>query len=266
MFSIITTILAWILLGTSVLAILRMFLNRLLQIVTYGRSRYEGCQIVTSLLGLKSRRILMQRANKWMLFAVGIIVFVEHLQHSEHPWRQLGDIWLGLLALMVGCVQFFGQLRPGAILVLGSGSESITLHENLNRALFPHRAVSLLEINKEVRAPGDCFRVTMGDWHETVWRFARAVLVIVIDMRQITPAVEEELHFTCEEPLTFKTILLTHPGQELPLPKLHECARVDSMEECIRRVKHCFDAPEALPSDLHPFRQQIEASPMLSRP
>jgi hypothetical protein len=257
MYAVITTVVAWILLGISVMAICRMLLDRHLLVLLYGRSRYHACRAVTSMLGLRSQRILSQRAFKWLLFLIGAVALAEHLQHSENPWRNLGDIWLPMLALMIGCVQFFGQMRPAAILVLGNGRRAVTLQEITSDALFPHRTVSLLEIGKEVRAPGDCFRVTFGDWKDTVWQLARSVLVIIVDMRKVTPAVDEELDFILRERLQYKTILLKSTDQPLPKESLSECSIVETEDQCLAKVKHAFQSSMTLPSDHRPIRNDL---------
>ncbi len=257
MWDVIASILAWVLFAVSILAILRMFFDRLLMVMLYGRSRYQSCRAVTSMLGLKSQRILTQRILKWLLFLIGALALAEHLQRSQQPWRNLGQLWLPMIALMVGCVQFFGQMRPGVILVLGASEpQSMRLHEKLSNALFPHRVVSLLESPRtiesvSVRTPGDCFRVTLGDWRDTVWRFARSVLLVVVDLRTITPPVEEELAFIVREDLQFKTILLKPTADRLHIPQLHDCSIVDTEEACLEQVRQTFESYKSLPSERH---------------
>jgi hypothetical protein len=163
-----------------------------------------------------------------------------------------------MLALMVGCVQFFGQSRPAIILVLGSSvPETMQMQAQLSDKLFPHRPVSLLESNDDriniKYTAGNCFRITFGKWRDAVWRFARSVLVIVVDMRTMTPPVDEELQFICDEGLQFKTVLLKPADMALPIPELASCRVVNSDEQCIEAVLQAFESPATLPSDVSPL-------------
>ena len=259
MLGFITTVIAWLVLATCAMAMYRTVQYQLLLMAMYGRSRYQSCRAITSLLGYKSNRILVQRFNKWLLFWIGTVFLIEHLQHSPQPFRELGNLWLPLIALMVGCVQFFGQARPAAILVLGAcESPAIRLHRQIAGTMFPHRAVSLLETGNEdedIRLiPGDCFRITIGPWEDAVWRFARSVFVIVVDMRKMTPAVCKELAFIVQEQLQFKTILINPDEAPLSATELEQCCICTTEAECLQKLESVFTSNDTLPSDHAPIR------------
>jgi hypothetical protein len=254
-----TSVLAWILLGVAALAIVRMLDDRFRMVSLYGRTRYESCQAITSLLGTKSRRVLQQRLGKWLLFSIGAVAIAEHMQHSSQPWQEWGRLWLPMIALAIGCLQFYGQARPAVVLLLGASTpETLRLHGQLLHGLWPNRSVSLIETGEALdditHAPGDCFRVTFGEWKDVVWRFARSVLVIVIDIRKLTPPVHEELQFIVNEELQYKTVLIKHADQVLPDQRLADCAVLVTEAECLEKVKHVFASPHLLPSDQHPIR------------
>ena len=173
-------------------------------------------------------------------------------------WQNLGNLWLAMIALMVGCVQFFGQTRPAVILVLASSNpRALRLHRKLSDDLFPHRAISLLETGnfREDRTvvAGNCYRITMGNWKDAVWRFARCALVVVVDIREMTPAVREELEFVVREELQFKTIILKSLEQCLPDERLNQCCVVQTEAQCAAVVERAFDPSNELPSDDRPI-------------
>lgn len=253
-------IVAWFCLISAAFAVVQALMNRFLMRATYGPYRYDEQSSATWLIGLRSGRILQLGINKWVLFAVGAAFLAHRLQHVERPWENLGDLWLPMLALMTGCVQFYGQSRPAGVLVLGASTvEAMELQQALAKRLFPHRPVSLLEGSGKFESvrilPGDVFRITWGDWQDAVWRFARTVQVIVVDVRQMTPPVDRELQFLIEEDLTFKTVLLLPPGAELPYPALAACRIVRSPDECVALLARAFAGYATLPSDVKPIRE-----------
>ena len=253
------SITTWVLIATSARALLRTMAHRFLMRSMYGGARYDEMCMVTSLLGFQARRIFLMRVNKWIALWIGFAALAHHFQHSGRPWMGIGYLWLPMIALMVGCVQFFGQTRPAAILLLGaSNHEALRLQSSLSNKLFPHRPVSLLEtseVDVDLRlAPGDVYRITLGDWQDAVWRFARSVLVIVVDMRQMTPPVNEELQFVVHENLEYKTILLNPKNTLLPKPELSMCRTASSPQECLAIVARAFEGDNTLPSDVHPLR------------
>ena len=255
-----TAIFAWACLVISLMAIVSGLMNRWMMRMTYGPYRYDEQATATWLVGLRSGRVLQLGLHKWILFAVGAAFLAHWLQHAERPWENFGTLWAPMLALMVGCVQFFGQSRPAGILVLGaSTNEAFDLQATLRDKLFPHRPVSLLEdsggFESRRRLPGDVFRISIGDWQTAVWRFARTVEVIVVDARQLTPPVDEELRFLIAEDLTFKTVLLLPPGAELTYSELSECRIARTPEEAALALSRAFSGYDTLPSDVRPIRR-----------
>lgn len=253
------SIVTWVLIAISALAVLRALADRFIMRATYGGARYDEMQTVTSLLGFQTQRIFTRRAIKWIALWIGFAALAHHFQHSERPWAEMGQLWLPMIAFMVGCVQFFGQMRPAAILVLGaSNQEALGLQRSIFDKLFPHLPVSLLEtsdVDVDMRImPGEVYRITLGDWQDAVWRFARSVLVIVVDMRQMTPPVERELQFIVDENLQYKSILLDPKSISLSKSALSKCRIVSSPHECVAIVARAFDGYDSLPSDVHPLR------------
>ncbi|MFM8328334.1 MAG: hypothetical protein ACKN9U_26030, partial [Pirellulaceae bacterium] len=199
----------------------------------YGGARYDEMRTVTSLLGFQSQRVFTRRAIKWIALWIGFAATAHHFQHSDKPFAEIGNLWLPMVALMVGFVQFFGQMRPAAILVLGSSNHAgLTLQRSVFDKVFPHLPVSLLEtseVDADIRTmPGEVYRITLGDWEDVVWRFARSVLVIIVDMRQMTPPVQRELQFIVQECLQYKTVLLDPNNVSLSSSELSKCRIVSS--------------------------------------
>lgn len=254
----ISSIAAWAMLSVSVFAIARMYVDRFWMMHLYGKTRYHSCRIVTSMLGLQSKRVVKRRLFKWALFLIGAVAIGDHIQHSVEPWKNVGHLWPPFIALMIGCGEFFGQSRPAAILILGaSSSQAASLHNKVSEKLFPHRAVSLLDDNQnrgDFRS-GDCFRITFGEWEDVVWRFGRCVLVIVVDTRTMTPNVEAELRYVVREQLQFKTVIVKPAEQVLLDSRLNECCIVESDDACIERVYETYQLHDELPSDHRPIKR-----------
>lgn len=253
------SIATWVLIVVSANALLRALSDRFLMRAVYGRGRYDEMQTVTSLLGFQSRRVLTLRAFKWLGLWVGFAALAHHFQHAERPWAEMGRLWAPMIALMVGCVQVFGQQRPAAILVLGGSTrDAILLQGAISNTVRFHRSVSLLETSDLLadmrHVSGDVFRITLGGWREAVWRFARSALVLVVDVRQTTDLVEEELRFVVAEGLQYKTLLLDPGNVSRSRPELAACRVASSTPECVAVVARAFDGHDTLPSDVKPLR------------
>lgn len=248
----------WIAIGFSVLAVLRMLQDRSMQRLMYGGSRYDEMKTVTSLLGFQARRVFARRAFKWIGLWIGISALAHHFQHSKAPWAEMGVLLFPMVCLMIGCVQSFGQMRPAAILVLGaSDHDSLRLHRAIHDKLFPHLPVSLLETSNldadiSIMA-GEVYRITLGEWQDAIKRFGRSVLVIVVDMRRMTDAIDWELKFIIQEGLQFKTVLLDPSGNAISDLELSKCKIVSGALECVAIVAQAFQGYDTLPSDARPL-------------
>jgi hypothetical protein len=252
------TVGTWLLLTVSSWTLLQAYLTRITMILMYGRSRYDTCCRLTWLLGLQSRRIVQLGVWKWGLFLLGICGMVRHFEASEHPFLSFDKAFLFALALTVGVIQFWGQGRPAAVLLLGaSRSTALMLHRRLSNITAPHRTVSLLERADDPTTihytAGDCFRVNWGSWQSTIRRLIRNVVLIVIDARSITDAVRHELREIVELEVQYKTILLVNAKSDVHDEKLLQCRIEDSEDACLRLVGAILSAPDKLPSDSKPI-------------
>lgn len=248
---------AWACVAVAAWALLMGCMNRLLMKKLYGPARYHACHAATWLLGMQAKRIRTLAFLKWICAIIGVYGIVRHFESNPSPFQTFGGSLVYAILLLVGCVQFFGQERPAAILLLGACQEAtLRLHAGLRDAAFPHRVVSLLE-TKDIRSQninaGDCFRITFGKWERAISRFIRCCIIVVVDGRVVTPAVSHELKEIVEQRVQFKTVLIGHPENSALDEELALCSHVNSEDECAALLKRVFNERMTLPSDAEPL-------------
>ena len=165
-----------------------------------GHVRFRECSRFTRMAGLLAPRIRAMAFFKWLCLLVGAYLI-------WGQWPQVGSplaLLIGALLAMTGMLQFARQSLPATILVLGSGKQTIELHEILigNGGAFPFRTVSLLQtgdIGVDMRIPGECFRIDKAhDWRHVAFGFVDHAAAVVMDCRLPTPLVKEECQYILE--------------------------------------------------------------------
>jgi hypothetical protein len=178
-----------------------------------GRSRYRDCLATTRILRRFSGRLQTLSGLMWLAVAGGVSLL-------WYQWTSGGSLLLslaGLALLVTGLGQWARERVPASLLVLGgSGEEQIALQAAIRDAVLPFRPVSLLQtgvLRVDVRIPGDCFRIDRGiDWREAVSGLSRSVAIIVLDTRNLTPFVREEIAHLAEAGHAHKTLLIGSEG------------------------------------------------------
>jgi len=228
-----------------------------------GRVRFRGCCRFTRLAGLLAPRIRAMAFGKWLCFLVGGYLIFGQWPQVHSPLTLL----IGALLTMIGLLQYARQAQPGTILVLGSGKQTIDLHEILTGTggAFPLRTISLLETGDilfDTKIAGDCFRIDKAhDWRHVAFGFADHAAAVVMDCRRPTRLVKEE----CEH------ILEKHPHKAVfVVPSLEEEAGhqgcwpilsqkrastliLDEVDACPRFLGFLLKYLEVCPSPEHPI-------------
>jgi hypothetical protein len=133
-------------------------------------------------------------------------------------------VW-GILALVsLGSLDWFMKaFHPPSILVLTSSSTDNFMLLARVRQHFMVRTVALLEpqacdaATLTAHVKRDNFRTDQTiEWQEVVRMFSHVVVVIVIDVRKSTPAIQEEIASIVENSLIDKALLLVDPTQGCP--------------------------------------------------
>lgn len=228
-----------------------------------GAARFRKCARYTRAAGTWSPRILGMALTKWSCLLAGSYLLYRQWQDLTSPFALL----IGALLVMVGLLQFGRQIQPGTILILGSGEQSINLHEKIigNGGAFPIRSVSLLEtgdIAVDMRIAGDCFRISEdGNWRSIVFGFAQCAAVVVMDCRTLTKLVQEECgHVLTEHP--HKTIFVVDSIEDeasdpVCLTKADagpaKTLTIDDVEACPRFLSFLLNFLEACPSSDNPI-------------
>jgi hypothetical protein len=212
----------------------------------FGDATYNACRRVTGDVAAHAGRILRMRGFRFVLIsgAIGILLFKTQMSAG---WA------LGVVAMFTTALSHWGQeLIPGSILVLGaSRREQIDLQVAIRQAVFPFRPVSLLqteELMTDVKIHGDCFRVDRGlHWLDAIQRFCEAFPIIVLDVRQMTGFVKDEIDHIVAAQYLYKTIVIG-PGEAQTLLEdtirkpgsarvLADLAAVPTEQEAIRLMR-----------------------------
>ncbi len=178
---------------------------------TLGPSQYRTCERATRLVGRSSER----NRTRLVLSSLAVILGALILRRDLHGLSGVASM-AAALSLIVGGIGLLVRARtPASILVLGaSGDEAVTLHAAIRDAVTPFRPVSFLEepidtLSLKRQIPGDCLRMgDRSDWRNCVYGMARALPLVVLDARNLTPLVREEIDYIAEHNLTYKTVVI----------------------------------------------------------
>lgn len=263
------------LLGAGVLTLLSLAWNKRIarrQLHVLGPSRYRECAAITRRVGRLSDRIdaVTKLRLAVLAFAVGLLII------GLGRGFTLTLSLTALVTLAVGLVMWGIQRVPASILVLGSSStDSLSLQAAVKSAASPFRPVSLLAaspLRLPVRLQGDSFRILGvwddADWREAVFAFANAAALIVLDVRNLTPQVEEEFRHVVSHGYAYKTLFI---GSDEAMARLENAGPppsstmtdlggllLPSTEEGVRliaylfvRARGCSDPGELNSLDVH---------------
>ena len=135
-------------------------------------------------------------------------------------WKVSWLIWFGfIISAIIFPLSVYLNL-PAFVLYLGTSSkDSLHLMRKVKNEIYPHRIVSLLDIETLRKSKGfrfestlqitDCVRVERTvDWFEAVTRLAKVTPIIILDVRSSSDAVSREIELLQEDTNALKTFII----------------------------------------------------------
>lgn len=158
-------------------------------------------------------------------------------------------VWLIGVMVAAGSLRLATQMVPGCILVLGrSADNTLRLQETMNRALAPFRSISLLSMSKsedELALRAHSFRLGPGsDWAGAVQTLATFMPLLVLDLRDSSDYVEEEVRIILQKGYLYKTVFVTRNRDKEPLRKRAQSLGVsyaDDQVVCVSSAEECLE-------------------------
>ncbi len=207
----------------------------------------------------------------FVLAATCLLLQVWMMWFSDWGWREL------LISVaVISAICFLRSARPPCVLLLGaSRPEVLRLHAIVSRTIRPFRAVSLLDYHKTPVGVSrflplrDCLRTVNSDeWRKTVHDLSDMSLIVVMDPRELTQFVHEELLWMLAPERVHKLVFVHyssssrsfqwHSLREQFGAQLNEVPVVD--EELLQRVlRRCFVRRGGPPTTENPLRDIIES-------
>mgnify|MGYP000985315213 FL=1 len=233
-----------------VFALLTMFaavVQRRLMLRSLGRAQYRSSLFITCLNDYKSSVIWFQFVAGGGSLIWAVYEWIQHFTQAVHPVAEFGTLLLPTLALVFGLVVYANQLRPAGVILLGnSSSHRLRLQQRLLVEAAPFRTVSLLHRSpwgNNALASGHSFRTSIRSWERAVSNFAKAVGIVVLDLRGGTGWVEIETDTLRRLNLGYKLLVLPPMGG-LDLSEVPAQAKiVYSEDDVVRIVKKCLLEP-----------------------
>lgn len=227
-----------------------------------GRQRYRDCVSTTQMLRRFSPRMAVPSALRWAYLVGGVLI----LLRASSLVPVLIALWLLLTVISWGAQQSI----PGSIVVLGSSNEQqIALQASIRDAVWPFRPVSLLQTDRlavDMKIHGDCFRIgNEVDWREAVSALCRSAPLIVLDIRNVTPAVRHEIEHVFKSGYAYKTLFIgpddasvlddgrlqaESPGSLLSVLRLSDSASGVALLRYILHIRKSVPTPDAPLSSL----------------
>jgi hypothetical protein len=203
-----------------------------------------------------------------LLLLSGAILLLMH-QIWNHTWSLA---WLVGILAGIGCMRLAAQMVPGTILVLGrSERPTLSLQAQLNASLEPFRAISLLQTqmgDDELLVRSNCLRVGPGDdWVAAVETLCETLPVVVLDLRESTTYVEEEVRIVLEKRYLYKTVFITPEAEPAPIVDRAQTLGVESgpadlacvadAAQCVEVLRRVLLVAKAAPSPARPFSRSL---------
>lgn len=186
----------------------------------------------------------------------------------EYYSYQVSLVWLIGLLFAAASLRLSTQMIPGCILVLGrSERDTLLLQATINRTLAPFRAISLLQMSEsddETVLRAHSFRLgPNSDWVGAVQTLATFLPLLILDLRDSSDYVDEEVRIILQENYLYKTVFLTSNADSTPLrsrakalaltvPDDHLVC-VSSTEQCIALLRNILFVRRAVPTLENPI-------------
>lgn len=165
------------------------------------------------------------------------------------------------------------QMVPGCILVLGRSEDTtIGLQVAIGQQLEPFRAISLLNVESKTAAndhPAKAHSFRLGpddDWVSAVQSLSFFMPIIILDIRDSSEYVEEEISIILKEAYAYKTIFITmnaatqkivdRAGELNTEVDRGEIVCVADDDACIRLIKKAVEGKA--PSRATPLAQLVD--------
>lgn len=192
------------------------------------------------------------------------------LMSYEYYSNKVSLVWLIGLLVAAASLRLSTQMIPGCILVLGrSAKQTLMLQEAMNNLLSPFRAISLLRMSRsedELALRAHSFRLGPGsDWAGAVQTLATFMPLLVLDLRDSSEYVEDEIRIVFQKDYIYKTIFVTPNGDKTPLLQRaaalgipvadNRIACVSGSEDCMRLLRDVLFVRRMVPTSSTPIDQ-----------
>ena len=174
---------------------------------------FRSIRIFTS-ISLRGANVLLLIGGTLTLLEV---IFRDLLSSWIPPFPPILMTGLGFVGIGVAC------LPPGVVYLGASESYGFSFVHKLMFAIPPIKVVHLLNtfkaggiLREQIDHGG--YRVTKG-WHKAVHRLCDIAPLIILDLRIVTPFVEEEVQHIFDSGHKHKAVFLTEEDGTLPIPR-----------------------------------------------
>lgn len=183
--------------------------------------------------------------SRWLLFTAAVSVAGTTYLASDSLFRETVPIAAVVSLLAIPVLALMVRLRPPAILFLGSSRSGQELFQELRLRANRYRVIAFLA------QPGDLlgaqalamdgFRTRTTDWAHVVRGVAQAVPLLVVDTRDPTPHVVEELRWLVAPSRRERVIFISADNGALPaLERLDRTLSTAGLN--VTRARDCVDA------------------------
>jgi len=213
------------------------------------------------------------RLRETMHVGVGLMLAALMVVLNEYYFQHVRVLWLAGILIAAGSLRLSTQMVPGCILVLGrSAPDTLGLQATINQLLAPFRAISLLKMADDADAialRAHSFRLgPNSDWVGAVQTLATFMPLMVLDLRDSSEYVEDEVRIVLEKNYLYKTVFVTRDGHagllheraaalNLPAPD-GEILCVAETGECVEVLRHVLFTARQAPTRERPIARVTE--------
>lgn len=215
------------------------------------------------------------RLKETKRLGIGLMLGALLLVSNEYYYQHVRLLWVAGILIGAGGMRLATQMVPGCILVLGrSAPDTLGLQAAINKLLVPFRAISLLKMadaDDAMALRAHSFRLgPNSDWVGAVQTLATFMPLMVLDLRDSSEYVEDEVRIVLEKKYLYKTVFVTRDGDAGPL---HDRAAdlgltapdgeilcVPGTDECIRVLWHVLFRVRQAPTREQPITRVADGA------
>jgi hypothetical protein len=210
------------------------------------------------------------RLRETMHVGIGLMLGALLVVSNEYYYQHVRLLWLAGILIAASSLRLSTQMVPGCILVLGrSAPDTLGLQATINQLLAPFRAISLLKMADDddaIRLRAHSFRLgPNSDWVGAVQTLATFMPLVVLDLRDSSEYVEDEVRIVLEKKYLYKTVFVTRDGNAAPLHTRAaelgltapdgEILCVSGPDDCIQMLRHVLFSARQAPTREQPITQ-----------